>query len=73
MLVLTLVRMLMLVVMLVCGLQGEMPWVVDRLDGWHVKDSPGFVESSKRIPKQFPILYLFQLQCVFGQPEKDKW
>ena len=59
MLVLTLVRMMMLVVMLVCVLEGEMPWVVDRLDGWRVKDSPGFVESSRRTPKQFPVFIYF--------------
>ena len=44
--VLTLVRMLTLVVMLVCVLEGKMAWVVERLDGWCVTGSPGFVESS---------------------------
>ena len=26
-----------------------------------------------RPPKQFPILSPFQLRCVFGQPEEEKW
>ena len=43
---LMLVRMLTLVVMLVCVLEVKMAWVVERLDGWCVTGSPGFVESS---------------------------
>ena len=46
MVVLTSVGMLTLVVMLVCVLEGKMAWVVERLDGWCVTGSPGFVESS---------------------------
>ena len=56
--VLTLVRMLTLVVMLVCVLEGKMAWVVERLDGWCVTGFQGFVESKP--PKQFPIPSLFQ-------------
>ena len=41
--VLRLVRMLMLVVMLVCVVEGKMAWLVERLDGWCIT---GFVESS---------------------------
>ena len=44
--VLTLVRMLTLVVMLVCVLEGKMVWVVERLDSWCITGFPGFVESS---------------------------
>ena len=44
--VLTLERMVTLVVVLVCVLEGRMAWVVERLDGWCVTGSPGFVESS---------------------------
>ena len=33
----------------------------------------GFWRALRRPPKQFPILFLFQPQCVFGQPEKGKW
>ena len=47
MVVLTLVRMLTLVVMLVCVLEGKMAWVVERLDGWCITGSPGFLESSR--------------------------
>ena len=33
----------------------------------------GLWRALGRPPKQFPILSLFQLRCVFGQPEKGKW
>ena len=65
--VLTLERM----VVLVCVQEGRMAWVVERLDG--VLQVPqGFWRALGRSPLQFPILSLFQQQCVFGQSEK-KW
>ena len=35
--ILMLVRMLMLVVFLVCVVEGKMAWVVERLDGWSLQ------------------------------------
>ena len=46
MVVLTLRRMLTLVVILVCLVEGKMDSVVERLDGWCITGSSGFVESS---------------------------
>ena len=48
MLVLTLVRMLTLVVMLVCVLEGKMAWAVERLDGWCITGFQGFVKISEK-------------------------
>ena len=31
----------------------------------------GLWRALVRSPKQFPIFYLFQSRCVFGQPEKE--
>ena len=56
---LTLVRMLTLVVMLVCVVEGKIAWVVKRLDDWCVTGSPGFVESSGKtsetVSHSFPV------------------
>ena len=50
-----------------------MAWVLEGLDGGFVTGFPGLQRALGTPPKQSPILFQFLLQCVFGQPGKEKW